>query len=290
MEEILSGLAAQPSAGGPRRPASGPPAPPTRSTSSSAAPSRTAPPSPAAPSLSPFAASTLRTQQTEKASGAFQLPERVTEASFVKGHDFNRADVSGERSEALTPDTVSSAGMRTPAPAHETSGSLALAEAALAEAAPEVAHEPMLESGPQIVPTPNLASSGPPSGTDFLRTAVVQSLESGGHATAAAILDDGLWTIEPGLVKIEVMAKATMIRITFNAAAEKLIRQALSQAGAPSRFLIVPGAALSTTSGPAKSRAPQGSIEAEARNHPLVVQAQAIFNAEICSVVDLREK
>jgi DNA polymerase-3 subunit gamma/tau len=305
MEEILSGLAAQPSTGAARRPASSPPAPPTRSASSSAPP-RPAPPPPAAPSLSPFAASNLRTQQSERSSEAFQPAEKLAQQGSVKGHDFSRADTPGEKIGALAPadisglnvpqnkgvsaagsasDAVSSASFLAPSAVNETAGSLALAETN-----PIAAPEPLLETGPQIVPTPALGSSGPAIGTDFLRTAVVQTLESGGHSTAAAILDDGQWTIEPGSVKIEVMAKATMIRITFNAAAEKLIRQALTQAGAPSRFMIVPGAALTANSGPAKVRAPQGSIEAEARSHPLVLQAQSIFNAEICSVVDLREK
>jgi DNA polymerase-3 subunit gamma/tau len=309
MEEILSGLALQPSSGAPRRPASGPPTPPARSASSSAPP-RPAPPSaPVAPSLSPFAASTLRTQQSALSSDAAHPAERlaqpgsVTQSGSVKGHDFSRADFPSEKLGALAPadtsglnnshdgsfsvpvpapDTLSSASSPAASAVHETSGSLALAETAPL-AAPQTVHE----TGPQIVPA--LASSGPSSNTDAARTAVVQALESGGHATAAAILDDGQWTLEAGSVKIEVMAKPTMIRITFNAVAEKLIRQALTQAGAPSRFLIVPGAALSAA-GPAKVRAPQGSIEHEARNHPLVVQAQSVFNAEICSVIDLREK
>ncbi len=167
--------------------------------------------------------------------------------------------------------------------AHETSGSLALAEKE-----PDIAREPALEAGPQIVP-PAVASLS--SGiTDAVRSAVVQALETGGHSTAAAILDDGQWTLEPGSAKVEVMAKATMIRITFNPAAEKIIRQALTQAGAPSRFLIVPNLNLTASAGAPKARVPQGSIEAEARSHPLVVHAQSLFNAEICSVIDLREK
>jgi DNA polymerase-3 subunit gamma/tau len=105
------------------------------------------------------------------------------------------------------------------------------------------------------------------------------------------MVDEGKWTIEGSSVRIEVGAKATMIRLTFNAAAEKLIRQGLAQAGAPSRFLIVPGSAnTGSSSAPNKVRAPLGSIEKEARANPLVVQAQSIFHAEICSVVDLREK
>jgi DNA polymerase-3 subunit gamma/tau len=125
---------------------------------------------------------------------------------------------------------------------------------------------------------------------DPIRNAVVEALIAGGHSTAATILEDGKWNVEGSSVRIEVGAKPTMIRITFNAAAEKLIRQGLTQAGAPSRFLIVPGEGLAGPGGAAKARAPQGSIENEARNHPLVVQAQSIFNAEIVTVVDLRER
>ena len=76
----------------------------------------------------------------------------------------------------------------------------------------------------------------------------------------------------------------------FNAGAEKLIRQALTQAGAPTRFMIVPGEGQATVGSAPKVRLPLGAIETEARTHPLVVQAQSLFNAEIVSVVDLREK
>jgi len=165
-----------------------------------------------------------------------------------------------------------------------THGSLALAEDPI----------PQPKPGPEIVPSlaaqaeDQSVSAETNNATDPIRNAVVEALTQGGHATAATILDDGKWTLEPSSVRIEVGAKATMIRITFNAAAEKLIRQALTATGAPSRFLIVPGEA--STSGPAKVRIPLGSIENEARSNPLVLQAQSLFNAEIVTVVDLREK
>jgi DNA polymerase-3 subunit gamma/tau len=140
---------------------------------------------------------------------------------------------------------------------------------------------------------PTAASSGDsdgPGDIDNIRSAVAQALTAGGHATAATLIEDGKWNVEGSSVRIEVNAKATMIRLTFNAAAEKLIRQGLSQAGAPSRFMIVPGEGLTTSGGSAKVRAPLGSIENEARTNPLVVEAQAVFNAEIVTVIDLREK
>jgi DNA polymerase-3 subunit gamma/tau len=173
-----------------------------------------------------------------------------------------------------------------------TVGALALSDPA-EESAPAV--ERAAESGPQIVPPaipPVTASdsAGEDGRVDAIRASVAQTLTAGGHSTAAVLLEDGKWTIEGSSVRIEVNAKATMIRLTFNAAAEKLIRQGLSQAGAPSRFLIVPGEGLTTSNSSTKVRAPLGSIENEARNHPLVVQAQSVFNAEIVTVVDLRPR
>ena len=150
-----------------------------------------------------------------------------------------------------------------------------------------LAAEPIAESGPQIVPSLAAVAAASDDETNAIRQAVAQALTAGGHATAAVLLEDAKWTIEGSTVRIEVNAKPTMIRITFNAAAEKLIRQALTQSGAPSRFMIVPGEGLAA-SGPAKVRAPLGSIENEARANPLVVQAQSVFNAEIVTVVDLR--
>ena len=150
--------------------------------------------------------------------------------------------------------------------------------------APEISSAPISASLSQA--TPALPSA---HDLDATIAAVSQSLVQGGHATAATFLEDGKWIIEGSTVRIEVGIKPTMIRLTFNAGAEKLIRQGLSQAGAPTRFMIVPGEGLASN-GTAKVRAPLGSIEQEARTHPLVVQAQAIFNAEIVSVIDLRSR
>jgi DNA polymerase-3 subunit gamma/tau len=91
-------------------------------------------------------------------------------------------------------------------------------------------------------------------------------------------------------VRIEVNAGQKMIGITFNAAAEKLIRQGLAEAGAPTRFMLISAKGQIGPATGARTRAPLGSIENEARNHPLVIQAQSLFNAEIVTVVDLREK
>jgi len=281
MEEILSGLASQ---SGPRRTTPAPPPTP-----------RLAPPAPrlvppTTPSLSPFAASNQRAAEIPASNPIRNTPSasvREPEApqGRVTGHDFSRADQANPINRALAPEgsaTVSTA------PATRTLETTAVAvldppEIDLPQVAP--LH---LEAHAGTIPQIAASTVAAPDGDDPIRATVVQSLIAGGHSTAATLVEDGKWTIEPSSIRIEVAAKATMIRLTFNAAAEKLIRAGLSQAGAPTRFTIVSGEALIGAGGPAKRSAPQGSIDAEARSNPLVVQAQSLFQAEIVSVIDLR--
>ncbi|WP_263354314.1 DNA polymerase III subunit gamma/tau [Acidicapsa acidisoli] len=287
MEEILSGMATQNPAKRPNLAPSSPSASsvttPSRPIASAASPARPAAPTP--PSISPFAASNQRIADVPSSLPVRDLPPASTNLTPVAPPAPQPAKVVD-----LPPEPA-------------TVGALALSEPAQEVPLPA---EPAAESGPQIVPPlasaivsppppvqPTAASSGDsggPGDIDNIRSAVAQALTTGGHATAATLIEDGKWNVEGSSVRIEVNAKATMIRLTFNAAAEKLIRQGLSQAGAPSRFMIVPGEGLTTSGGSAKVRAPLGSIENEARSNPLVVQAQAVFNAEIVTVIDLREK
>jgi DNA polymerase-3 subunit gamma/tau len=280
MEEILSGLAGQ---GAAKRtnPAPNPTAPPARASATPA--SRPAPP--AAPSISPFAQSN---QRQSEPSAAAPLRE-------VSSTPSDRQPITAMQ----LPQPVPSVSV---APETTTLGSLALAaeadESDQDESDPsEPPAESVLEIGPQIVPPilpptppspPVAASSADGPEVEAIRSAVVQALAAGGHQTAATLIEDGKWNVEGSAVRIEVNSRPKMISLTFNAAAEKLIRQGLTQAGAPTRFMIVPGDGLASAGGAAKVRAPLGSIENEARNHPLVVQAQALFNAEIVTVVDLR--
>jgi DNA polymerase-3 subunit gamma/tau len=272
MEEILSGLSNSASQSGARR-APGGPNPPARSAPAPQAPARLATPS--APALSPFAASTQRAAELQQSR-----PIRETPTASI--NSINSID---RESYGASAPIASSSSNSSPSLTQETAGALALAE-------PAEAAESTIESGPQIVPPiiPSSSAGDTPESTDDIRNAVAQTLSTGGHATAAVLIEDGKWIIEGSSVRIEVNAKPTMIRLTFNAAAEKLIRQALSQAGAPSRFLIVPDEGLATSGAAPRVRTALGSIENEARAHPLVIHAQSIFNAEIVSVVDLREK
>ena len=79
-----------------------------------------------------------------------------------------------------------------------------------------------------------------------------------------------------------------MLKLTVNAACEKIIRQELQRLGAPARFMVTPGEGVAAKAaiGPVVA----GSVQEAALAHPMVQQAQEIFKADVRSVVDLRQK
>ncbi|HTB97919.1 MAG TPA: DNA polymerase III subunit gamma/tau [Terracidiphilus sp.] len=125
---------------------------------------------------------------------------------------------------------------------------------------------------------------------DALRSAVSAALASAGHATASQLLGGAVWTLDGASLRIEVAGMGKkMLSLTVNAAAEKIIRQELQLAGAPARFMVVPGAANGATP-TIPVPIPTGSVQQEALENPLVQRAKEIFKAEVRSVVDLRPK
>jgi DNA polymerase-3 subunit gamma/tau len=147
------------------------------------------------------------------------------------------------------------------------------------EGALALAVEPVVESTP--------AAS---ADLDQLREAVCAALDDKGHNTAAALLNAGKWTLEGDTIKVEVGIKKTMLGLTMNIEAEKIAKNALRAAGSSLKMAVLPGEGLSAN-GDAKPRAAAtGSVQAAAMENPLVKQAMELFNAEVRSVLDLRDK
>ena len=73
----------------------------------------------------------------------------------------------------------------------------------------------------------------------------------------------------------------------MNPEAEKIARAALRHAGI-TKLTLLPGTA---TPVPAKKPRPArtGSVHSRALEHPMVQQAQKLFDAEVQTVIDLRE-
>ena len=136
------------------------------------------------------------------------------------------------------------------------------------------------------------ADSAGSADLDSIREAVAKALAADGHATASMLVGSAVWALDGAQIRIEVSGMGKkMLGLTFNAAAEKLIRQELVRQNAPTRFLIVPGTATGNAGpGATAMTAVAGSVQEAALAHPMVQRAKEIFQAEVRSVVDLRTK
>ena len=295
LEELLSGAAG---GTGVRSTVSGP------TPRASAAPPRpvaTATPAPAKAPLttaaSPFAESSSRWEspvQAESPRPPAPKAERVQESAAAFSPDatsvatMERTPLSTavqampglSQVPSQTPELANSPFVgSTPFPAaQDASASYAAAAGAVNEGAlakaPEIATQPLV--------APNLES---------VRHAIGSALVDGGHSSAAQLLGAAEWTMETSSLRMEVpgMGKK-MLALTFNAAAEKIIRQELQKLGAPTRFLIVPGEGAASGRGFAEAPPLAGSVQEAALANPLVQRAKEIFKAEVRSVVDLRQQ
>jgi DNA polymerase-3 subunit gamma/tau len=133
---------------------------------------------------------------------------------------------------------------------------------------------------------------GATSDLDRVREVVCSALQNAGHNTAAVLLDAGEWRENSGTIEVEVGIKKTMLGLTMNPEAEKICREALRGVGETRKLVVLPGEnGGSTPKGPRSERpVAQGSIQAIALENPLVAKAQELFQAEVRSVLDLRDK
>jgi DNA polymerase III subunit gamma/tau len=129
---------------------------------------------------------------------------------------------------------------------------------------------------------------------DALRDCICDALDASGHNTAAALLSSGAWSEADDKVRVEVGIKKTMLGLTMNAEAEKIVKTAAREAGFAGAVTVMSAAnGAESTNGaqpPAKRSSPAGSLQAEALAHPLVKRALELFDGEVRSVLDLREK
>ncbi len=98
---------------------------------------------------------------------------------------------------------------------------------------------------------------------------------------------DAVWNVANDEATVQTELSKMMLPVVMNADAEKIARAALREAGI-SRLTLLPGVAA-----PAAAKKPRaarsGSVQAKAMEHPMVQQAQKLFDAEIQTVIDLRE-
>jgi len=147
---------------------------------------------------------------------------------------------------------------------------------------------PLVAPEVKVAPEPSPVQAAP-ADLDNLRDVVTAALNQQAHNTAAALLGAGRWRMdEDGAIQVEVGVKKTMLGLTMNGEAWKIVREALRGAGATQKMTVVPGEASEPAGGSSRVWS-RDSIEAVALSNPMVRQAQELFHAEVRSVLDLRE-
>jgi DNA polymerase III subunit gamma/tau len=125
-----------------------------------------------------------------------------------------------------------------------------------------------------------------------LQKVVVEALHGAGkQGTAADAFDDAEWTVEGGELRVQMLVSKAMLPMVVNPEAEKIARAALRESGAAGlKLVLLPGSGAAVATEAKKPRAAKvGSAEDLAAKHPVVQQAQRLFNAEIRNVIDLRD-
>ena len=154
------------------------------------------------------------------------------------------------------------------------------------------ASRPALESIPPPTPAPvpvelPHTTPAPTAGASDPQQAVVDALGAANLSAAADAMADAAWTVAGGEARVQTELSQTMLPVVMNPEAEKIARNALRSAGI-ARLTLLPAAP--TPAAPKKPRpARNGSVQAKALEHPMVKQAQELFQAEIQTVIDLRE-
>lgn len=285
VEEFLSQLPRGTSltSGGTPRSTAGPSRPATGSSSAysrpAASPAKPAPPpaprpqEPAKPAFSPFEA-----DRNRKITGSAENESPGTPPPSPKA----TAPPAPEAAKP-TPAAEASAPSRPLSPMEAASRA---ADAAPSKPTIGVGHaEPERTDGA-------LALASEPQGKadlDRIAQTVCAALEREDHATAANLLSSGRWTDQGKTIQVEVAVKRVMLGLTFNTEAEKICKAAMRSIGVTQKLSIVPGENLPGNGAAKPARAISGSIQAAALEDPLVKKAQELFDAEVRSVLDLRE-
>jgi DNA polymerase III subunit gamma/tau len=135
------------------------------------------------------------------------------------------------------------------------------------------------------------AAEGTPD-LDRIREAVCAALANAGHETAANLIHQGTWSEQGNAIQVELAVRRAMLALTVNAEAEGICRKAMRALGATQKIAFLPGenGGNGSKTGPATAAPPvAGSTHSAAIENPLVKKTKELFNADIRSVVDLRE-
>jgi DNA polymerase-3 subunit gamma/tau len=122
---------------------------------------------------------------------------------------------------------------------------------------------------------------------DSLQEAAIAALSSAkSQSTAADAVADAEFTLAGSELTIQTGVSKMMLPTVINPEAEKIVRSAILAIAPGLQIRLEPGAVKAAA--PKKPRAAKsGSAQARALEHPVVQEAQRLFNAEIRNVIDL---
>jgi DNA polymerase-3 subunit gamma/tau len=279
VEELLSRF--PPSGGGgasaEARPRSAAPAPVARMAPPVARP--VAPPAPAKPAFSPFAAD----QSRKRFEQPVTAPVKVVETA---------SRPAAERQVMLQPEPPSA-----PTPAVSVAAVDPVEEITAVEVAADllgVGSLPKEVLDPETAPPaavldPAAAAAAGQDGEELQRLAVEALSAAKSQGSAADALADAEWKIVGDEIRVQTELSKTMLPMVVNPEADKIVRAALRGAGSGQlKLVLLPGSGSSATAKKPRA-AKSGSAQAKAMEHPVVQEAQRLFNAEIRNVIDLRD-
>jgi len=157
------------------------------------------------------------------------------------------------------------------------------------EAAPPT---PKLHSDSRAVLPDIYAAESVPAQTtdpDRLQQAAVDALSTAkSQSTAADAIADSDFALTGDDLIIQTTHTRTMLSTVVNAEAEKIVRTTIQSLAPGLRITLLPALAAAPSTASKKPRtAASGSAQARALEHPVVQEAQRLFNAEIRNVIDL---
>jgi DNA polymerase-3 subunit gamma/tau len=287
VEELLSRFPTTGGSGGtesPRPRVSAPSTPVPRPAPAFASP----PPAPSKPAFSPFAADRNRKTFDEPAPIAPRTPAPAPpQASAPVAPQTPPV----EREVMIQPELPSP-----PAPAvsiletdpvTEITAIEVAAEMLGAGSVPAAILEP--ETAPPAKTMVEPPAAGSRSAEDLQRLAIEALSAARSQGSAADALADAEWTVAGDEIRVQTELSKTMLPMVINADADRIVRTALRSSGAGQlKLVLLPGAA--NAAAVKKPRAAKtGSAQAKAMDHPVVQQAQRLFNAEIRNVIDLSD-
>jgi DNA polymerase-3 subunit gamma/tau len=245
------------------------------------------PPASAKPAFSPFEQNTNRNKYDNVPSGHTSTPQTPT-SSGANALASTPAPVSAAQP-VLHPVAVAPSPVPVAAP---------IPVAAPVAVAPPLPVAPPLqtiaaESVPEFTGIPHVASDpaqaqAPVSGDDsHLQRSIVDALQSAGQGSAADAIEDSTITVQNGEARIQTRLSKTLLPVTLNPEAEKILKAALRTHGVLKHTLHTGAPTANASRKPRAAKS--GSAQAKAEQHPLVQQARKLFDAELQQVIDLSE-